>query len=118
VDLERRATGDRRGAPADDLRSAEALRHPHRFFRRLREHAPVHYSRASRGWILTGYAEVLAALKDDVRLSADRIHAVEERLRPEQRAALGYRSPNDFEKSHAGLRPGRAPSSPRLAASA
>ncbi|MDJ0868449.1 MAG: cytochrome P450 [Myxococcota bacterium] len=71
----------------DDLRSSEAGRDPHSFFRRLREHDPVHWSEANRAWLLTSYEAVADGFRDG-RLSSDRLSPLEARLAPAQRAAM------------------------------
>jgi cytochrome P450 len=71
----------------DDVRSPEALADPHAFFRRLREHDPVHWSAPSNAWLITGHEEVAAAFKD-ARLSSDRLTPLESRLPPSLRAAM------------------------------
>ncbi len=60
---------------------------PYPAFRRLRETAPVSWSTVLRGWVLTGYRDVRAALFDP-RLSADRITPFMASLSTEKRAAL------------------------------
>jgi cytochrome P450 len=72
----------------DDLRSPEARLDRFGFYARLREHDPVHWSEASRAWIVTSHAEVTAAFKDDRLLSADRIAPLEAKLGAAQRAAM------------------------------
>jgi cytochrome P450 len=74
-------------APNDDLRSEEAHADPHGFFRRLREHDPVHWSEPSGAWIVTGYDDVAGCFKDE-RLSSDRLGPMETRMSPDQRAAM------------------------------
>lgn len=72
----------------DDIRGPLATRDPHAFFRRLREHDPVHWSPASRAWILTGHAPVRTAFQDVEHLSSDRLSPLEARMSEPQRAAL------------------------------
>jgi len=55
-----------------DLGSASVRADPYPLFTRLREAAPAFRSARLRGWVLTRYADVHAALNDP-RLSADRI---------------------------------------------
>ncbi len=73
----------------DDIRGSLATRDPHAFFRGLRRHDPVHWSPASRAWILTSHAQVRAAFQDGERLSSDRLSPLEARMSEAQRAALG-----------------------------
>jgi cytochrome P450 len=95
--------------PADDLRAPAALADPHPFFRRLRAYDPVHWSEASHAWILTSHTEVSAALRDDVRLSSDRLSPLEARMPEDERHALAglfellrgwmvFRDPPDHER--------------------
>ena len=74
----------RRMRIADDLRTRDALVDPHSFFRRLREHDPLHWSEPCRAWIATGHAEVCEAFRDTRRLSSDRLSALEARLAHQQ----------------------------------
>jgi cytochrome P450 len=100
--------------PQDDVRSVEALRDPHRFFRRLRARDPVHWSDASHAWILTGHTEVWSAFRD-ARLSSDRITPIEKRLSAERRRGMGgtfdllrawmvFRDPPEHDRLRAPLR--------------
>src|SRR5438128_2187389 len=56
-------------------------------FRRLRLEDPVHRCDELGGWILTRYADVLAALRDP-RLSSDRITPFFDELSQEQREEM------------------------------
>jgi cytochrome P450 len=51
----------------------EATRDPHGYFGRLRDVAPIVWDDRSRSWIVTGYALVSQALRDDGNFSSDRI---------------------------------------------
>ncbi|QUT05504.1 cytochrome P450 [Sphingobium phenoxybenzoativorans] len=59
--------------PEFDIVGTEAIRDPHGYFGRMREIAPVLWDTRSRSWIVTGYQEVTAALRDDKHFSSDRI---------------------------------------------
>lgn len=72
----------------DDLLDPEVNHDPYPFFARLREEDPVHYSEAHRGWLVSRYDDVSAALVDP-RLSSDRVRPLLERLPPERRTAAG-----------------------------
>ena len=56
-----------------DIVGERAIREPHAYFSTLREIAPVLWDTRSRSWIVTGYAEVTAVLRDDRHFSSDRI---------------------------------------------
>lgn len=56
-----------------DIVGAEAIRDPHGYFGRLREISPVLWDTRSRSWIVTGYSEITAALRNDKDFSSDRI---------------------------------------------
>jgi cytochrome P450 len=51
----------------------EAVRDPHGYFGRLRDEAPIVWDDRSRSWVVTGYALVSQALRDDSNFSSDRI---------------------------------------------
>ncbi len=77
-----------------DIVGPEAIRDPHGYFGRLRETSPVVWDTRSRSWIVTGYQEVTAALRNDKDFSSDRIRPfIEKKLsgpdtNPEVRAAF------------------------------
>jgi len=71
----------------DDVRSEAAMADPHGFFRRLRGHAPVHWSARSNAWIFTSHAAVSEGFKDP-RLSSDRLGPLEAKMTPPHRAAM------------------------------
>jgi cytochrome P450 len=70
-----------------DPRRPEIMADPYPAFARLRASNPVYWSPVLRGWVLTRYADVRAALFD-ARLSADRITPFMESLPPARRVAL------------------------------
>jgi cytochrome P450 len=70
-----------------DPRQDEVMAAPYAAFRQLRVHDPVHWSPVLRGWVLTRYRDVRAALFDPA-LSADRITPFSTGLSPDKRAAL------------------------------
>ena len=57
--------------PTYDLFAPEALANSYPLFKRMRSEDPVHYCESGGYWILTGYRDVEAALRDG-RLSSDR----------------------------------------------
>ncbi|MDR0344229.1 MAG: cytochrome P450 [Nocardiopsaceae bacterium] len=63
------AAGD---ADLDDLLSDEAIDYPARYHARLRQADPVHWNQRWRGWVVTGYDEVISGFRDHQRLSSDR----------------------------------------------
>lgn len=70
-----------------DPRRAETMADPYGALRMLRASDPVHWSPVLRGWLLTRYADVRAALFDPA-LSADRITPFMASLPPERRTSL------------------------------
>ncbi|MFL5344020.1 MAG: cytochrome P450 [Hyalangium sp.] len=50
---------------SQDFFSPEVLRDPHAFLRRVRAEHPICWSPQFHGWVLTRYADVLAATKDE-----------------------------------------------------
>lgn len=70
-----------------DPRLPAIMADPYPAFRRLRDTEPVHWSAVLRGWVLTAYRDVRAALFDP-RLSADRITPFMTSLSAEKHAEL------------------------------
>jgi cytochrome P450 len=69
-----------------DLLAPGAVADPQGALAALRESDPVHWSPRHRGWVITRYDDVAAALLDHERLSSDRVTSVfEGKLSPEQR---------------------------------
>jgi cytochrome P450 len=60
---------------------AEAVREPERFFARLRAEQPVSWNEHHRAWVVTRYADVVAALRGP-HLTAERIRPFRERVDP------------------------------------
>jgi cytochrome P450 len=56
----------------DDLLSNEAVNRPFSYYARLREISPVYWNARWKGWVVTGYSEVVAGYRDWQRLSSDR----------------------------------------------
>ena len=70
-----------------DPRRPEVMADPYPAFTELRATNPVYWSPVLKGWVLTRYADVRAALHDS-RLSADRITPFMNSLPPARRVAL------------------------------
>ncbi len=70
-----------------DPRRPEIFADPYPVYAKLRQDNPVCWSPVLRGWVLTRYSDVRAALFDS-RLSADRITPFMESLPPARRVAL------------------------------
>lgn len=71
----------------EHLGTPEFYADPYPVLRRLREEAPVVWSERMGGWLVTRYADVVAALRDPARFSnAGRVHYLLDQLTPEQRA--------------------------------
>lgn len=71
-----------------DLSRPEVRADPYPLLDRLRREDPVHWSTPLRGWLLTRYADVRAALNDP-RLSADRITPFADHMAGPDGSALG-----------------------------
>src|SRR5690606_20452449 len=56
-----------------DIVGDEAIRNPHDYFNQLRETSPIVWDTRSRSWIVCGYQEVTAGLRNDKDFSSDRI---------------------------------------------
>ena len=56
-----------------DIVGDDAIRDPHAYFAGMRAIAPVIWDTRSRSWVVTGFNEVTAALRDDRNFSSDRI---------------------------------------------
>lgn len=56
-----------------DIVGAEAVRDPHSYFGKVRDANSIVWDTRSRSWIVTGYQQVTAALRDDKNFSSDRI---------------------------------------------
>ena len=48
---------------------------PYEVFREMREEDPVHWSQAMQSWLLTGYDDILAVLRDHAHFSSERSRA-------------------------------------------
>ncbi|MCB0049974.1 MAG: hypothetical protein KDE24_10585, partial [Caldilinea sp.] len=71
----------------EHLGTPEFYADPYPVLRRLREEAPVVWSERMGGWLVTRYADVVAALRDPARFTiALRVHYLLYKLTPEQRA--------------------------------
>jgi cytochrome P450 len=70
-----------------DPKQPEVVADPYPTYRLLREHDPVHWSDALRGWVITRYDDVRAMLHDK-RMANDRITPFIERLPPSVRDGL------------------------------
>jgi len=57
------------------LLTAEYLADPYRFYRELRQHAPVWFSRRLNGWIVTRYPDVCAGLLEKRLISGRRVES-------------------------------------------
>ncbi len=66
--------------PSDDLLSADAVRDPQGFFKRLREHDPVYWSARHKVWIVTGYHDVERVFQDRSMSTAQGIGTFRKRM--------------------------------------
>jgi cytochrome P450 len=74
--------------PSFEPSAADLVANPYAVYAALRERAPVFYSKALRGWMLTRHDDVRWAL-GDASLSNDRVTPFFERLPPAVREAIG-----------------------------
>jgi cytochrome P450 len=58
--------------PLDDLLSDQAINEPRTYYKRLRDADPVYWNERWKGWIVTGYADVVAGFRDHEHLASDR----------------------------------------------
>src|SRR5579884_2602587 len=72
----------------NDVYQPEYADDPYRLYRQLREIDPVFWDEELDSWVLTGYAEVVASLRD-ARFSAQRFVTDQEWMPPEMVEALG-----------------------------
>lgn len=66
----------------------DAVRDPHGFFARLREHDPVFWSERHRGYILTSHDQVSSAFRDQALSAAAPMKGFRKRLGEERRQAM------------------------------
>lgn len=69
----------------DDLMAPASIVDPHTYYHQLREFDRVHWNERWGGWVLTGYDEVVAVLRDAENFSADRMAYLETELDPAER---------------------------------
>ena len=77
-------------SPPDDLLSADAVRDPHGFFRRLREHDPVFWSPRHKVWILTAHADVERMLQDRTMSTEQGIGSFRQRMNQQHAQLLHH----------------------------
>ncbi len=72
----------------DDLMAPEVVADPHTYYRKLRESERVHWNERWKGWVLTGYKEVVDVLRDPDHFSSDRMGYLENELTPQEREEI------------------------------
>lgn len=72
----------------DDLMAPEVIADPHSYYRTLRENERVHWNERWKGWVLTGYKEVVDVLRDADHFSSDRMGYLESELTQEERESI------------------------------
>lgn len=72
----------------DDLMAPEVVADPHTYYRQLRETEPVHWNERWKGWVLTGYKEVVDVLRDPDHFSSDRMGYLANELTPEEQEEI------------------------------
>ncbi|MBK9524195.1 MAG: cytochrome P450 [Bacteroidetes bacterium] len=72
----------------DDLMAPEVVADPHSYYRTLRENERVHWNERWKGWVLTGYKEVVDVLRDPENFSSDRMGYLEKELSQEEQESI------------------------------
>ena len=72
----------------DDLMTPEVIFDPHTYYRHLRENESVHWNDRWKGWVLTGYKEVVDVLRDPDHFSSDRMGYLENELTEQEREEI------------------------------
>ena len=72
----------------DDLMAPEVIADPHAYYRTLRESEPIHWNERWKGWVLTGYKEVVDVLRDAEHFSSDRMGYLEQELSQEEQESI------------------------------
>lgn len=75
-------------AQKDDLMAPEVIADPHSYYRRLRDNDRVHWNERWKGWVLTGYKEVVDVLRDAEHFSSDRMGYLANELSQEERESI------------------------------
>lgn len=66
----------------------EVVADPHSYYRTLRENERVHWNERWKGWVLTGYKEVVEVLRDPENFSSDRMGYLEKELSQEEQESI------------------------------
>jgi len=66
----------------------EVVADPHSYYRTLRENERVHWNERWKGWVLTGYKEVVDVLRDPENFSSDRMGYLEKELSQEEQESI------------------------------
>ncbi len=74
--------------PKDDLMAPEVIADPHAYYRMLRENDRVHWNERWKGWVLTGYKEVVDVLRDAEYFSSDRMGYLANELTQEEQESI------------------------------
>lgn len=72
----------------DDLMAPEVIADPHSYYRELREQERVHWNDRWKGWVLTGYKEVVDVLRDAEHFSSDRMGFLAQELSQEEQESI------------------------------
>jgi cytochrome P450 len=72
----------------DDLMAPEVIADPHAYYKALREADPVHWNERWKGWVLTGYKEVVDVLRDAENFSSDRMGYLASELTQEEQESI------------------------------
>ncbi len=72
----------------NDLMAPDVINDPHSYYRNLREEDSVYWNDRWKGWVLTGYKEVVDVLRDADRFSSDRMGYLAQELSPEEQESI------------------------------
>ena len=72
----------------DDLMAPEVVADPHTYYHLLRDNESVHWNDRWKGWVLTGYQEVVDVLRDPDHFSSDRMGYLENELTEAEREEI------------------------------
>ncbi len=72
----------------DDLMAPAVISNPHAYYHNLRNTEKIHWNERWKGWVLTGYKEVVDVLRDAEHFSSDRMGYLEAELTQEEQESI------------------------------